>query len=384
MSDSTLEDAFAGLHIGDQSEYSYNDISESFQHTEFDVFQDYQSHPANSFERPIYYRVVHADSWNAESDDIQSKLHPPPSFQTLTVQQVRGYVNMHAVLSNRVPTPFISATIDLVRALHITFCTYKERTKVTILLICPWRLEPGSFMACNDLRAGCGLEPKSIYDTEVMIWGQVPSRAILYRWDREHVCRSGLLDVFPCIADLKVTTRLQDLRTKLKDDYPQFSAKKIASALLCLGMSPSELHIKQVFLFLLGQAVGYAVQKNLDKTDAHLRTLFPLHIDEFEDAIFHLATLRGRQSILSYFKKVYAKDVRQLCPQTDPFGILTDRKYQRRWRKSWSMRINDRFCPNFRSWWIRREETDLSELEMQEILDQDAHGLREWLISCST
>lgn len=35
MSDSTLEDAFAGLHIGDQSEYSYNDISESFQHTEF-------------------------------------------------------------------------------------------------------------------------------------------------------------------------------------------------------------------------------------------------------------------------------------------------------------------------------------------------------------
>jgi hypothetical protein len=149
-------------------------------------------------------------------------------------------------------------------------------------------------------------------------------------------------------------------------------------------MSPSELPIKQIFLFLLGQAVGYAVQKNLDKTDAHLRTSCALHIHEFEDAIFQLATLRGRASILSYFKEEYAKDVRRLCPQTDPFGILTNHKYQRRWRKSWSMRINDNFCPNFRSWWIRREESDLSELEMQEIIDQDAHGLREWLTNCST
>jgi hypothetical protein len=349
-----------------------------------DVFQSYQSHPANSFERPIYYRVVHEDSWNAASDDIQAKRHPPPSFQTLTIQQMRQYVNMHAVLSNRVPTPFISATIDLVRALHITFCTYRESTKVAILLICPWRLEPGSYMACNDLRVGCGLEPKSIYNTEVMIWGHVPSKAILYRWDREQIRRSGLSDVFPCIANLEATMRLQDLRTKLADDYPKFSAKKIASTLVYLGMSPSELHIRQIFLFLLGQAVGYAVQKNLDKTDAHLRTSCAPHIDEFEDAIFQLATKRGRESILSYFKEVYAKDVRQLCPQTDPFGILTNHKYQRRWRKSWSMRINDHFCPNFRSWWIRREESDLSELEMQEIIDQDTHGLREWLTNCST
>lgn len=348
-----------------------------------DFFQAYQSHPANSFGRPIYYRVVYADSWNAESNDIRSRLHPPPSFQTLTMQQMRGYVNMHAALSSHVPTPFISTTIDLVRALHITFCTYRECRRVTILLICPWRLEPGSYMACNDPRARCALEPKSIYNTEVMIWSQVPSKAILYRWDREQICRSGLFDAFPCIADLKATMRLQDLRRKLQDDYPQFSAQKIASTLVYLGMSPSELHIKQIFLFLLGQAVGYAIQKNLDKTDAHLRTSCALHIDEFEDAIFQLATLRGKQTILSYFKDVYAKDVRQLCPQSDPFGILTNRKYQRRWRKSCSMIINDSFCPNFRSWWIRREESDLSELEMQEILDQDAHGMREWLISCS-
>lgn len=141
-----------------------------------DLFQAYQSHPANSFERPIYYRVVNADSWNTGSDDIVSRLYPPPSFQVLTIQQMRGYVNMHAALSNRVPTPFISATTDLVRALHIAFCTYRKCTNVTILLICPWRLEPGSYMACNDLRVMCGLKPKSIYNTEVMIWGQVPSR----------------------------------------------------------------------------------------------------------------------------------------------------------------------------------------------------------------
>jgi hypothetical protein len=34
MSDSTLEDAFAGLYLEDQSKYSYYDITESFQHTE--------------------------------------------------------------------------------------------------------------------------------------------------------------------------------------------------------------------------------------------------------------------------------------------------------------------------------------------------------------
>lgn len=348
-----------------------------------DLFQAYQSYPADSFERPIYYRVVHADSWNTESDDVRSRLHPPPPFQNLTIQQMCGYVNTHAVLSNRVPTPFISATIDLVRALHITFCTYREYTNVNILLICPWRLEPGSYMACNDLRAGCGLRPKSIYNTEVMIWGQVPSKAILYRWGREEICRSGLFDVFPCIAHLTATMRLQDLRMKLEDDYPPFSAKKIASALVYLGMSPSKLHIKQVFLFLLGQAVGYPVQKNLNKTDAHLRTSYALHIVEFEDAIYQLARLRGTQSILLYFKGTYAQDVRRLCPQTDASGIPADRKYQRSWRKSWSERINDRYCPSFRSWWVRREEADLSELEMQQMLDQDKHGLREWLISCS-
>jgi hypothetical protein len=238
-------------------------------------------------------------------------------------------------------------------------------------------------MACNDLRAGCGLGRKPIYNTEVMIWGHVPSKAILYRWDREEICRSGLFNVFPCIADLKARMRLQDLRMKLEDDYPQFSAEKIASALVYLGMSPSTLHIKQVFLFLLGQATGYAVQKNLNNTDAHLRTSCALHIDKFEDAIYQLATLRGRQSIVLYFKETYAQHVRQLCPQTNPSSILTNRKHQRSWRKSWSKRINDRYCPSFQSWWIRREELDLSELEMQWMLDQDAHGLRGWLISCS-
>jgi hypothetical protein len=34
MSDSTLEDAFAGLHLEDQSEYSYDDISELYADTE--------------------------------------------------------------------------------------------------------------------------------------------------------------------------------------------------------------------------------------------------------------------------------------------------------------------------------------------------------------
>jgi hypothetical protein len=302
-------------------------------------------------------------------------MYPPPSFETLEIQQMRKYVTMHAKLSNRTPTPFISATIDLVRALHIAFFTFRECTEVAILLICPSNLEPGSYIPCNELRVKCGLEAEHIYNTEVLVWGHIPSASILYRWDREQVYCSGLFDVFPCFTKLEATIRLEELRYKLKNDCSLFSIRKIASALVYLGMSPSELQTKQVFLFFLGRAVGYAVEKDLGRTEAHLRTSCAQQITEFEDAIFRLSSIVGRQSLLSYYQERYAKDVRQFCPH-----ILGSTKYQRRWRKSWSMRVSDHFCPTFKSWWLRREKSYLNELKLEAMADHKAHGLMAYLV----
>ena len=80
--------------------------------------------------------------------------------------------------------------------------------------------------------------------------------------------------------------RLKDLREKLETDYPYFSSRKIAHALVYLGMSPSEFRTKQVFLFFLGLAVGHAVEKSLSKIEAYLLTGRGVQIADFEDAIF--------------------------------------------------------------------------------------------------
>jgi len=213
-------------------------------------------------------------------------MYLPPPLRALDIEQIRRYVTAHAVLSNRVSIPFISTTIDFARALYIAFYTYKECTKVAILLICPWKLKPGSHIACKDLRARCGLEFKLIYNTEVLIWARVPSAAIVYQWDREQICRSGLFDVFLCLAELITTMRLKDLREKLETDYPHFSSRKIAHALVYLGMSPSEFRTKQVFLFFLGLAVRHTVEKSLSKIEAYLLTGRGVQIADFEDAIF--------------------------------------------------------------------------------------------------
>jgi hypothetical protein len=42
-------------------------------------------------------------------------------------------------------------------------------------------------------------------------------------------------------------------------------------------------------------------------------------------------------------------------------------------RKSYKRTKKPLFCPSFESWWVRREERDLSEWEMQQIMDIDRY-----------
>ena len=72
-------------------------------------------------------------------------------------------------------------------------------------------------------------------------------------------------------------------------------------------------------------------------------------------------------------------DIRTNCLLSDPWNLQAAATYKRRWKKLWSARIDDLFCPSFESWWVHREERDPSEWEMQLMIDLDRYGLRNWL-----
>ena len=240
-------------------------------------------------------------------------------------------------------------------------------------------LTAGSYITCNDLRSKCRLGRKAIYNTEILVWGEVPAKSVICRWPRSEIYRSGLLDVFPSLGKLKPGMRLDDLRCRLRGDFPSFSSTKVASALVYLGMEPSHFQIKQVFIFLLGQAVGYSVEKVLGNVEAQLEATLSPVIEEFEQASHELTVSAGKKKLLSYYKNDYAADIRKICPLSDPYGLQADATYKRRWKKLWSARIDDLFCPSFEPWWVHREERDLSEWEMQQMMDVDRYGLRNWL-----
>jgi hypothetical protein len=228
-------------------------------------------------------------------------LYPPPTFETLKILELRTYIERHAILSNYNPTPFLSLTTDLLRALHIALYTYRDKADVAILLICPWMLTAGSYITSNNLRSKCRLGPKAIYNTEILVWGEVPAKSVICRWPRSEIYCSGLLDVFPSLGKLKPGMRLDDLRCRLRGDFPSFSSTKIASALVYLGMEPSHFQIKQVSNFLLGQAVGYSVEKVLGDVEAQLEAALSPVIEEFEQASHELTVSAGKKRLVSFY-----------------------------------------------------------------------------------
>lgn len=248
-----LEDAFSDLHV-EETVFSYDDIAGVYQELQdgvsptislcsqplrapklLELYYTYKDHPANSFHRPILYRVSHSRSATEQADNIRAGLFPAPALETLGTSQLTLYIGRHQNLSNRKPTPFISLTPDLIRALHLMFYTYKDETNVEISLICPWKLTPGSYIPLNDLRTMCGLPTKHIYNTETLVWGEIPASSIICQWQREQIVSSDLLQTFPALTNLSPEARLQDLRDNLRCVIPPFFARKVAQALVKLG-----------------------------------------------------------------------------------------------------------------------------------------------------
>ncbi|KAG8531637.1 uncharacterized protein KY384_003268 [Bacidia gigantensis] len=325
-----LEDAFGALHV-EETASPYEDIArvnQDLQDGLSELYYTYKDRPANSFHRPIVYRVSHSRSATQQADNIRARLFPAPAFEALGTSQLTVYLRRHQNFSNRKPTPFISLTPDLIRALHLMFYTYKDETNLKISHICPWKLTPGSYIPLNDLRTMCGLLTKDIYNTETLVWGEIPASSIICQWQREQIVTSGLVDIFPALTNLSPKARLQDLRDSLRCVTPPFFARKVAQALVKLGMEASRFQIKQVFLFLLGQAAGYRVEKELGNVEAQLESRFPEVVDKFERAAYELSMAIGKSQKLSYYQQSYAAEMQKMCPPKDPLGLLSSVKYR--------------------------------------------------------
>jgi hypothetical protein len=138
----------------------------------------------------------------------------------------------------------------------------------------------------------------------------------------------------------------------LYSDFPSFSSTKVTSALVYLAIEPSHFQIKEVFIFLLGQDIGYSVKKVLSNVKAQLEATLSPVIEEFEQACHEITVFTGKKRLLFYYKNDYVTDIRKICPLSDPYGLQADTTYKRRWKKLWSARTDDLFCPSFESWWI--------------------------------
>jgi len=131
-------------------------------------------------------------------------------------------------------------------------------------------------------------------------------------------------------------------------------------------MEPSLLRIKQVFLFLLGQAAGFCVEKELGAVETKFEEKFLQMIQEFERAVYELTVSAGRQFLHSYHTNDYVNDyikgIKEEWHPGDLFDMLATDRYCRRCRELCAIWYESYYCPNFESWWVHREGLDLAHI----------------------
>ncbi|PVH67582.1 hypothetical protein DL98DRAFT_283447 [Cadophora sp. DSE1049] len=380
--DSSLEDAFGELSLTPETNQSpvirtESDDADGCQ----SLFEQYQRIPTNAFSRPIFYRVIDSTSPASASDSgLRARLYPPPSLEKVTRDNMKLGIESHAILSSRKLTPFISTTPDLLRAFNVAGQrVFEGKEQVTILLIDPWKLLDGSYIDCNTLRLKSGLRTLPKYETEILIWAEVPAGAIFGRWTWPNLLRSGLFETLPYLNGSGRQLKLETHREELLHHRNAFSPSTIATSLASLGMDPSSFAMKQIFEFLLGQVLGFRVPRQLQAIEKLLIAGHKSKMDKFDRAAHSLTITAGKKRLLLYFQQKYTSDISLLQSASDPWGRKATQELRREWRKSWAARINDFYCPDFQTWWMRREESDLTDWEAQEMVDLESCGIRGWL-----
>lgn len=82
------------------------------------------------------------------------------------------------------------------------------------------------------------------------------------------------MQAIPSLSRIGLKPRVAELRRLLRDDSQRLSAVKIAKALVRLGIDPERLWIKQIFVFLLGTAIGHEVEKQPKEAEQQLKQHF--------------------------------------------------------------------------------------------------------------
>jgi len=248
---------------------------------------------------------------------------------------------------------------------------------VSILVIDSWRLIEGSFVKCNDLREACGLDYDPKYETEVLIWEQIPSAAVIAEWTWASLERSGIFHCLPFLHKVGRYSSVDSIRGRCFSPFDDFPTQKLATSLTILGMSPSCLTTRQIYMFLLGSKIGYRVTREFDSIDKLLSTRCAGSLEEFDRAAHEIALRKGRRA----FNQLYRDGTwsNRVYPWMYPH-IKTDRL----WRKALADSRCRLVCPNSESWWSQRAEADCQLWEAYALIDHDPYGLKNWMMRQET
>jgi hypothetical protein len=291
--------------------------------------------PLNSFTHPIFYRAFHSESGGGSSEgDLRARMDPLPDQPSSAV--LKMHVDNHGWKGQKVKTPFISITLDALRAFNVAACYADERKEgVTVVVIDGWKLRDGTFEPCNELRSRLGLSKNNLFRTETLVWAEIPQQAILFRWSWRELQQSGLFNLFPRLSG---KLNLKDLRNALQAEIEPLSYIQLAKVLVTgLRLPPSSLVTKQISLVMAGWRAGYAEIKYHNSLERYCSSA----IDAIDAELHKKAIMTGEKGMEHARNELHGTH-----------GAI------------WESTLRSYFMPEFKDWWMGREESDLGDWEM--------------------
>ena len=165
-----------------------------------------RENPLTAFDHPRYYRAVHVENANkSPKGDLRARRYPPNKH--MMMEELREHVQNHSRSWNRISTPFVSITPDPLRAFNrAADLVFEGTSEVAIVVIDAWKLN--NTIPSNCLRLRLGLLVNHLFDTEILVWGEIPNEAILGYWTRDRMDTAGLFELFPSLRSTESKRRL--------------------------------------------------------------------------------------------------------------------------------------------------------------------------------
>lgn len=228
---------------------------------------------------------------------------------SITRSDLRQDISHHGDLMNRIATPVISTTWDLLRALNHARTLYGDgHIDVIVLCIDTTLLERGSIVPCNALRHELGLDQNWLFDTESLIWQRIPESAILTRLTFRKLRNSTFSAMFPACFTMPICNQkrgLAELRSELCSavhDEASFNPRVLVQAILeDLGFCPHDLVCDQISMILYGWRLGYSGPKDPPFLD---KNVLVDHKDFIRETQYRLYCTSVRNKIASQAKQL--------------------------------------------------------------------------------